>query len=110
MASIRLYQSQIEYLRERAGADTLYSALGRYRRGELVTEKRDFTKRNEKLLPYSLHLAITEYTGEQVRAILFASMRNPVNFQREINAIGDEIESWFNSLADVKFLKDERGE
>ena len=110
MSSIRLYASQIQYLRSKAGTLTLKSALARYQSGILVTEKRDFAKKSEKLLPYSMHERIAGYTPDQVRAILFASMRNPVNHKREIQTVGDEIESWFNSLSDVKFLKDERGE
>ena len=107
MASIRLYASQIEYLRERAGSDTLFSALSRYRKGELVTEKRDFAKKNEKLLPYSLHRAITDYTGRQVRAILFASMRNPVNHEQTIRQLDKEIGDFFDSFANVAYIKKE---
>lgn len=109
MASIRLYASQIQYLRSKAGVLTLKSALARYNAGILVTEKRDFIKKRERLLPYSLHQNLAE-SPELVRAVLFASMRNPVNHKREIQAVGDEIDSWFNSLSEVQFIKDERGE
>ena len=107
MASVKLYASQIKYLRERGGANTLYSALVRYRRGELVTDSCDFAKKSEKLLPYSLHLPITEYTGPQVRAILFASMHHPVNHQREIQTLGDEIDAFFDSFANVEYFRKE---
>ena len=107
MASIRLYESQIKYLRERAGAATLYSALTRYRRGELVTDKCDFAEKSEKLLPYSLNRAITEYTGAQVRAIIFATMRNPVNTSREQQMVGDEIDAFLDSFANVPFFQKE---
>lgn len=104
MASIRLYESQVNYLRERAGVDTLNTALERYRRGELVTDSCDFAKKSEKLLPFSLHRAITDYTGEQVRAILFAAMRNPVNYEREIRRFDDEINTFFDSFANQPFI------
>lgn len=107
MASIRLYESQITYLRSKAGADTLHSALARFKNGELVTEKRDYAKRNEKLLPYSLHRAITEHSSAVVRAVLFASMRNPVNFANQIQVFDDEIESWFNSLSQSEYIEGE---
>ena len=108
MASIRLYESQITYLRSKAGADTLHSALARFKNGELVTEKRDFAKRNERLLPYSLHRPLKGVDAKQVRAVLFASMRNPVNFANRIKVFDDEIESWFNSLGQAEYI--ERGE
>ena len=104
MASIRLYESQVKYLRERGGANTLYSALTRYRRGELVTDSCDFAKKSEKLLPYSLNLAITEYTGSQVRAILFASMRHPVNHQNTIGQLDEEINAFMDSFANTPFI------
>ena len=106
MPSIRLYEQQIKYLRERCGAGTLHSALTRYRRGELVTVSSDFAKRNEKLLPYSLNLAITEYTGEQVRAILFAAMRCPVNHEREIQRLDGEIGAFFDSFANTPYFQE----
>ena len=108
MASIRLYESQVKYLRERGGCNTLYSAITRFRRGELVTEKRDFARKHEKLLPYSLHLPITEYTGSQVRAILFASMRNPVNHQHAIGQLDGEINAFLDSFANVAYFKKEQ--
>jgi len=107
MASIRLYESQVKYLRERGGANTLYSALTRYRRGELVTDSCDFAKKSEKLLPYSLHLPITEYTGAQVRAILFASMRHPVNHEHTIGKLDGEINAFLDSFANVAYFKKE---
>lgn len=107
MASIRLYESQVKYLRERAGVDTLFSALTRYRRGELVTDKCDFAVKSENLLPYSLHKPITGFTALEVRAILFASMRNPVNTSREQQMIGDEIDAFFDSFANVEYFRKE---
>ena len=104
MPSVRLYESQVHYLRNRAGADTLNTALERFRRGELVTDSCDFARKSEKLLPYSLHRPITKYTAAQVRAILFAAMRNPVNYQQEIQTIGDEIDAFFDSFADTPFI------
>lgn len=107
MASIRLYESQITYLRSKAGADTLHSALARFKSGELVTDKSDFAKRNEKLLPYSLHNPIKGIAPKKVRAVLFASMRNPVNFAKQIQVFDDEIESWFNSLSQAEYIEGE---
>jgi len=105
MASIRLYESQITYLRSKAGADTLHSALARFRSGELVTEKCDYAKRSEKLLPYSLHHPLKGVAPKEVRAVLFASMRNPVNFANQIQVFDDEIESWFNSLGQTEYIE-----
>lgn len=106
MAAVRLYESQIRYLRERAGVLTLQTALTRYRAGELVTEKRDFESKPEKLLPFSLHRAITDYSAQEIRAILFSAMRNPVNHQREIQAIGDEIDRWYAKLSELPFIEE----
>jgi hypothetical protein len=107
MAAVRLYESQIRYLRERAGVLTLQTALTRYRLGELVTEKQDFETKPENLLPYSLHRPITGFTALEVRAILFASMRNPVNTSREQQMIGDEIDAFFDSFANIEYFKKE---
>lgn len=107
MAAVRLYESQIRYLRERAGVRTLQTAMTRYRAGELVTEKQDFESKPEKLLPFSLHRAITDFSAQEIRAILFAAMRNPVNFQQEIQTVGDEIDRWYSKLSELPFIQEQ---
>lgn len=103
MASIKLYESQIAYLRSKAGINTLMTALLRYENGELVTENTDFQKKDEKLLPYSLHKKLSQ-DPKLVRAVIFAQMRNGVDLTGEIVAVGDEITEWFNSL-NVPYLE-----
>ena len=106
MAAVRLYASQIRYLRERAGVLTLQTALTRYRAGELVTEKADFEQKDEKLLPYSLHRAITDFSAQEIRAILFSAMRNPVNFQKEMETIDEGIKVFLDSFANVPYFEE----
>ena len=103
MSSIRLYESQIEYLRRKAGIDTLMTAIIRYGNGELVTENTDFEKKSEKLLPFSTHQKIT-MDPKVLRAVLFAHMRTGIDLTEEIVAVDDEITEWFNSL-NVPYLE-----
>lgn len=48
MASIRLTEKQIRYLRDRGGVHTLYAALERFLSGELVTEKNRFGRKSSE--------------------------------------------------------------
>ena len=48
MASIRLTEKQIRYLRGRGGVHTLYAALERFQSGELVTEKMRFGRKSSE--------------------------------------------------------------
>lgn len=93
MASIRLTEKQIRYLRGRGGVHTLYAALERFLSGELVTEKCDSEENQVKLLPFSIHKPIRRFTPYQIRAILNAHIRNPVNYGSQIAKLGAEIEA-----------------
>lgn len=94
MASIRLTEKQIRYLRCRGGVHTLlHAALERFLSGELVTEKCDSEENQVKLLPFSIHKPIRRFTPYQVRAILNAHIRNPVNYGSQIAKLGAEIEA-----------------
>lgn len=95
MASIRLTEKQIRYLRDRGGVHTLYAALERFLQGELVTEKCDSEENQVKLLPFSIHKPIRRFTPYQVRAILNAHIRNPVNHGAEIAKLDAEIAAMF---------------
>lgn len=96
MASIRLTESQIKYLRERGGCLTLYAGIERFKNGELVIEKRDYSENTEKLLPFSLNKPIKNFTAYQVRAILNAHIRNPVFYGDEIKKLNSWIDASFS--------------
>ena len=95
MASIRLTESQIKYLRERGGCLTLYAGIKRFMNGELVIEKCDYSENTEKLLPFSIHKPIKNFTAYQVRAILNAHIRNPVFYGDEIKKLNSWIDATF---------------
>ena len=105
MASVRLYKSQIEYLRRKAGIDTLMTAIIRYGNGKLVTENTDFEKKSEKLLPFSTHQKIT-MDPKVLRAVLFAHMRTGLDLTGEIAAVGDEIDQWFTLLNQSPYIEE----
>lgn len=108
MSSMRLRPDQVEALKRfDRHADVIYCAVRRWRKGEIVIGNIEKRKRGEKLLLFPIWKKPPGLRDDEIRAILDAHLRTPIDHSNQIAAIDRKIAEIIGALP--KYTEGEYG-